>query len=95
MRILTRCIHRYILSILFLTFFLASVPAQAVPSFARQTGMPCESCHTIFPELTSTGRSFKMGGYTLTNMKQIEAALGKKLRRYRVNKITVSSFRRC
>ncbi len=79
MCVFTRCIHRYILPILFLTSFLASMPAQAVPSFARQTGMPCESCHTIFPELTSTGRSFKMGGYTLTNMKQIEAALGKKL----------------
>jgi len=38
--------------------------AQAVPSFARQTGLDCSSCHTIFPELTPVGRNFKMNGYT-------------------------------
>jgi hypothetical protein len=26
--------------------------AQAVPSYARQTGMPCAACHTTPPELT-------------------------------------------
>jgi hypothetical protein len=26
--------------------------SQAVPSFARQTGLECSSCHTVFPELT-------------------------------------------
>lgn len=26
--------------------------AQAVPSYARQTGMPCNTCHTVYPELT-------------------------------------------
>jgi hypothetical protein len=31
---------------------LASLPANAVPSFACQTGLPCEGCHTVFPELT-------------------------------------------
>ena len=40
--------------------------ANAVPSFARQTGMPCSACHTVFPELTAFGRSFKANGYTLT-----------------------------
>ena len=40
--------------------------AQAVPSFARQTGMPCNECHTIFPELTPFGRIFKLGGYVLS-----------------------------
>jgi len=48
-------------------------PAQAVPSFARQTGMPCASCHTVFPELTPFGRSFKLHGYTLTGINQITA----------------------
>ncbi len=38
--------------------------AQAVPSFARQTGLDCTACHTIFPELTAVGRTFKMNGYT-------------------------------
>jgi hypothetical protein len=41
-------------------------PAHAVPSYARQTGMPCGSCHSVFPELTPFGRSFKLHGYTLT-----------------------------
>ena len=42
-------------------------PARAVPSFARQTGMPCTACHTAFPQLTPFGRAFKIGGYTLTS----------------------------
>lgn len=41
------------------------LPAQAVPSFARQTGMDCAACHTSFPELTPFGRNFKLNGYTL------------------------------
>ena len=37
--------------------------AQAVPSFARQTGMSCNACHTVWPDLTPFGRTFKMGGF--------------------------------
>src|ERR1700720_478998 len=47
----------------FLTFGL-SPPAQALPSFARQTGQPCGTCHTDFPALTPYGRRFKLLGYT-------------------------------
>jgi len=39
--------------------------ALAVPSFARQTGIECTTCHLSWPELTSVGRQFKLGGYTL------------------------------
>lgn len=39
-------------------------PAQALPSFARQTGQPCGTCHTDFPFLTPFGRRFKLLGYT-------------------------------
>jgi hypothetical protein len=46
--------------------------ALAVPSFARQTGMACTACHTVFPELTPFGREFKLNGYVLDNMKQIK-----------------------
>lgn len=46
--------------------------AQAVPSFARQTGMACSACHTVFPELTPFGREFKLHGYVIDNMKQIK-----------------------
>src|SRR5205807_3461125 len=40
--------------------------ASAVPSFARQTGMPCSQCHTLSfgPALTPYGRQFKLNGYT-------------------------------
>src|SRR5450759_3792269 len=39
-------------------------PADALPSFARQTGQPCGTCHTDYPGLTPYGRLFKLGGYT-------------------------------
>jgi hypothetical protein len=39
-------------------------PAAALPSFARQTGQPCGTCHTDFPGLTPYGRKFKLLGYT-------------------------------
>lgn len=40
--------------------------ASAVPAFARQTGMACNSCHfQHFPTLNSFGRAFKAGGYTM------------------------------
>src|SRR5579871_6896907 len=38
--------------------------ARALPSFARQTGQPCGTCHTDFPALTPYGRRFKLLGYT-------------------------------
>lgn len=47
----------------FLTIGFAP-PAQALPSFARQTGQPCGTCHTDFPALTAYGRRFKLLGYT-------------------------------
>src|SRR3989339_1210649 len=40
--------------------------AQAVPSFARQTGMPCDACHFQgFPSLNAMGRGFRAEGYTM------------------------------
>jgi hypothetical protein len=55
-----------------------SPAAQAVPSFARQTGMACAACHTVFPELTPFGRMFKANGYTLSNLKQVQAVNSKR-----------------
>ncbi|HEY5505507.1 MAG TPA: hypothetical protein VIK28_10150, partial [Sedimentisphaerales bacterium] len=46
-----------------ITFGVIS-PADALPSFARQTGQPCGTCHTDYPGLTPYGRLFKLGGYT-------------------------------
>jgi hypothetical protein len=39
---------------------------RAVPSFARQTGLSCEACHTDYPILTDFGRDFKLNGYTMS-----------------------------
>ena len=38
-----------------------------LPSFARQTGQQCATCHAggQFPELTAFGRMFKLTGYTI------------------------------
>ena len=54
-----------LIGLVFLPLLLART-AQAVPSFARQTRMPCTECHTVFPELTPFGRIFKLGGYVLS-----------------------------
>ena len=40
--------------------------AHAVPSYSRQTGMSCATCHYAPPELTPFGRKFKLEGYTFT-----------------------------
>lgn len=57
-----------------LGMFVAAAPqsAHAVPSFARQTGLACEACHTVFPQLTPFGRAFKASGYTLFNTLKVE-----------------------
>ncbi len=52
---------------------LPSRSAFAITSFARQTGLPCSSCHTMPPELTPFGRAFKLNGYTLTGLPQLTA----------------------
>ena len=44
--------------------FIDIPTASAVPAYARQTGQPCATCHTAFPELTPYGRQFKLMGYT-------------------------------
>ena len=54
---------------------MLTIPAaQAVPSFARQTGLACQACHQAgnFPELNSFGRQFKLSGYTMAFIKEIE-----------------------
>ena len=48
-----------------LLFFAALNPpkVQAVPSYARQTGLACSGCHYAPPELNPAGRRFKLLGY--------------------------------
>lgn len=56
-------IHSLVLSLIII---LLSVDVYAMPSFARQTGMACSSCHvqSFGPGLTPVGRNFKLNGYT-------------------------------
>lgn len=42
-----------------------------VPSFSRQTGLPCSACHYQFPQLTPFGRLFKLNAYSLVGLKPI------------------------
>ena len=46
--------------------------AQAVPSFTRQTGQECATCHigSFGPQLTPYGIRFKINGYTDTDGKE-------------------------
>jgi len=64
--------HRVATLAAILIFCLCTSIAHAVPSFARQTGMACSACHTVFPELTPFGREFKLHGYVIDNLKQIK-----------------------
>ena len=51
---------------LFISLFVQVPAASAIPSYARQTGFPCKSCHYMPPELTPLGRAFKLNGYTMS-----------------------------
>lgn len=44
----------------------------AIPAFARQMGISCNSCHSQngFPALNRFGRSFKASGYTMIGMQK-------------------------
>jgi hypothetical protein len=64
------------------TFFVvaalgAPLGAQALPSYAQQTGAPCSQCHVIGfgPQLTSYGRQFKLNGYVWGENKSVPLAL--------------------
>ena len=58
-------IESFVRLLLLVASLLATTAAQAVPSYARQTGQNCIACHVSFPELTPYGRWFKLSGYTI------------------------------
>lgn len=52
---------------------LLPMASEAMPSFARQTGMNCNSCHIgtdNVPNFTRTGRIFAMRGYTRPTVRE-------------------------
>jgi len=67
---------KYLASMFALTMgLLCIVPqAQAVPAFARQMGVACNTCHfQHFPLLNAFGRAFKASGFTMTGTPLIES----------------------
>jgi hypothetical protein len=44
---------------------IAASRAEAIPAFARKTGMSCSACHTAWPLLNQQGISFRDDGYQL------------------------------
>ena len=55
-----------------IVFCVYGPAANAVPSYARQTGMSCSACHYSFPQLNAFGRLFKLNGYTLSTISTID-----------------------
>ena len=55
----------FVLSFGFMIFAATLNPTKmaALPSYARQTGLPCSGCHYNPPELNPAGRRFKLMGY--------------------------------
>ena len=62
---------RFQLLVLTLALVVSAPAAFAVPSYSRQTGMACSSCHYNPPELNAFGRTFKLEGYTFSTKAQI------------------------
>ena len=61
-------VRRYVLE-----YSTAAKAHAGIPSFSRQTGLPCSACHTSFPQLTPFGRSFKLNGFTLAGLQTVTA----------------------
>jgi len=71
-----------VIPVLLLLFYSVVHPpkAEAVPSYARQTGLACSGCHYTPPELNPAGRRFKLLGYVdrADETKVVKADSGKK-----------------
>ncbi len=54
------------------TYIHSLTRIRLTPTYARQTGLACSACHTHFPELTATGRAFKLNGYVFRRSESLE-----------------------
>jgi len=59
-------------------FWGVAPSAMGLPSYARQTGLPCSGCHTTPPELNASGRLFKLLAYSDRSMNSITAPSDKR-----------------
>jgi hypothetical protein len=51
--------------ILAMVLVLVARDACAIPAFARKYKIPCNTCHTIFPQLNRFGRDFRDNGFRM------------------------------
>ena len=62
------------LAVTFMITLFPSPDAKAVPAFAREMGVSCNTCHfQHFPLLNSFGRAFKASGFTMISAPLIES----------------------
>lgn len=71
-----KILHRLLLAMATAAALVAPSLAEAVPLYARQTGLGCSACHYggNYPELTKTGREFKLMGYTMGDRQTLPLA---------------------
>ena len=50
-----------------LVLFSSSETAQAIPAFAKKTGLRCSACHEAWPKLNAFGQAFRDNGYQIGN----------------------------
>ncbi len=65
---------------------------ELTPSFARQTGLACSVCHTHYPELTATGRAFKLNGYVYRRADSLQGRSPEGQQNMLLNLVTPLSF---
>jgi hypothetical protein len=70
----------------------ASYHASVTPAFARQTGLACNVCHTHYPELTATGRGFKLNGYVMRRADSLQGMNAQGGQNMLLNLVTPLSF---
>ena len=63
-----------VLALMGAIMIFSSSKGYSIPSYARQTGLACSSCHYNFPQLTPFGRLFKLNGYTMVGSPTLVAA---------------------
>ncbi len=59
-----------------IAFLLFPATASAIPAFARQYNLSCNTCHAAFPKLNSFGKDFMAKNYRLPNWKETTLDIG-------------------
>lgn len=72
-------IHNKVVALfIFAMVVLLSSESYSIPSFARQTNLPCSACHYLPSNLTPFGRLFKLNGYTMTGIATVQSTYKEK-----------------